>query len=132
MMMMTDPAGNILTLSRVRVADPTAWTKLLVADIEKDVRVATEAEYETDEVWYSWFDLKNLTWRVRGAADRALVILDRVKVRTLLLVMVAGTEGKLLRVRVFRLGVRVMVAKLTLLTDTDRNYAGRMNSMVSV
>lgn len=130
--MMTDPAGNILTLSRVRVADPTAWTKLLVADIEKDVRVATEAEYETDEVWYSWFDLKNLTWRVRGAADRALVILDRVKVRTLLLVMVAGTEGKLLRVRVFRLGVRVMVAKLTLLTDTDRNYAGRMNSMVSV
>ena len=131
-MMMTDPAGNILTLSRVRVADPTAWTKLLVADIEKDVRVATEAEYETDEVWYSWFDLKNLTWRVRGAADRALVILDRVKVRTLLLVMVAGTEGKLLRVRVFRLGVRVMVAKLTLLTDTDRNYAGRMNSMVSV
>ena len=69
---------------------------------------------------------------MRGAADRALVILDRVKVRTLLLVMVAGTEGKLLRVRVFRLGVRVMVAKLTLLTDTDRNYAGRMNSMVSV
>ena len=43
-MMMTDPAGNILTLSRVRVADPTAWTKLLVADIENDVRVATEAE----------------------------------------------------------------------------------------
>ena len=69
---------------------------------------------------------------MRGAADRALVILDRVKVRTLLLVMVVGTEGKLLRVRVFRLGVRVMVAKLTLLTDTDRNYAGRMNSMVSV
>ena len=48
-------------------------------------------------------------------------MLVRVKVSALLLVIVEGTEGKLLRVRVLRLGVRVIVAKLTLLTDTDRN-----------
>ena len=40
---------------------------------------------------------------------------------TLLLVIVAGIDGKLLRVSVFRLGVLVIVAKEVLVTDTDRN-----------
>ena len=49
------------------------------------------------------------------------MILDSVNVMTLLLVMVAGIEGKLLRVSVLRLGVLVIVAKEVLLTETDRN-----------
>jgi hypothetical protein len=40
---MIDPLGKILTESRVKVAYPTACTKLLVADIEKELSVATVA-----------------------------------------------------------------------------------------
>lgn len=59
--------------------------------------------------------------RERGLVERALVMELRVKVTTLLLAMVEGEEGKLLRVMVLRLGVGVMVAKLGLLTDAPRN-----------
>jgi hypothetical protein len=56
---------------------------------------------------------------------------DRTKVMTLLLAMVVGEEGKLLRVSVLRLGVRVMEAKLTLLTDTPKNWPGSTMTIVS-
>ena len=59
------------------------------------------------------------------------MILAKLKVITLLLVMVAGFDGKLLRVRVFRLGVLVMVAKDVLVTTTDMNSVGKMNTIVS-
>ena len=54
-----------------------------------------------------------------GEVDIGLVMLVSVKVITLLLAIVAGLSGKLLRVKIFRLGVRVIVAKLILLIDTD-------------
>ena len=51
-----------------------------------------------------------LTERVMGAVERGLLMLAKLKVMMLLLVIVAGIDGKLLRVRLFRLGVRVIVA----------------------
>ena len=45
-----------------------------------------------------------------GAVERGLLMLAKLKVMMLLLVIVAGIDGKLLRVRLFRLGVRVIVA----------------------
>ena len=54
-----------------------------------------------------------------------------MNVITLLLVIVAGKEGKLLRVRVFRLGVLVMVENEGLVTEAERNSVGKMRSMVS-
>jgi len=66
-----------------------------------------------------------------GPTERGLVMLAKLKVMTLLLVMVAGFDGKLLRVRVLRLGVLVIVAKDVLVTTTDINSVGRMKTMVS-
>ena len=60
-----------------------------------------------------------------------MVILAKLNVITLLLVIVAGLDGKLLRVRVFRLGVLVIVAKDVLVTTTDMNSVGKMNTIVS-
>ena len=45
--------------------------------------------------------------------------------------IVAGTEGKLLSVRVFRLGVLVIVEKEGLLTETERNSVGKVKTIVS-
>ena len=66
-----------------------------------------------------------------GLTESGFVMLDRSKVMTLLLVIVAGTEGKLLSVRVFRLGVLVIVEKEGLLTETERNSVGKVKTIVS-
>ena len=66
-----------------------------------------------------------------GPVERGFVREARLKVRTLLLVMVAGKEGKLLRLRMFRLGVRGMVEKEGLVTEAERNSVGKVKSMLS-
>ena len=42
-MVMVDPSGKRREESRLKVAYPWAWTKLLLAVIEKDVKVPAEA-----------------------------------------------------------------------------------------
>ena len=66
-----------------------------------------------------------------GLTESGFVMLDMSKVMILLLVIVAGTEGKLLSVNVFKLGVLVIVEKEGLLTETDKNSVGKMKTIVS-
>lgn len=66
-----------------------------------------------------------------GAVEIGLVMALRVKVITLLLAILEGGLGKLLRVSLLRLKILVIVAKLMLLTETDRKSSGRINTIVS-